>query len=131
MTSQKPQVQTNAVPMDDELFDLGSQKVKLVRLGQVRNLADAKKKADEMGCKLLGTQARVPFMKKFPESDSKGSIVFGSSRWWRRLFGRGHPYVDYLSGLSLQSGRTCWLLRFRNWDGSFNERFRWLVVAKD
>ena len=93
--------------------------VKLVRLGYVRNLAEARKRAGEMGYRLVEGQARESFKARFPKPDGKGPIVFGGSEWRHP---RGSPRVACLDAL-----RDKWYSDF-DWSGDgFFDRWRWLV----
>ena len=56
-------------------------RVKLVRLGYVRNLKEAEDKAAKMGCRLVQGQARESFKTKFPKAEGNGLVVFGGSEW--------------------------------------------------
>lgn len=97
-------------------------RAKLVLLGYVRNLEEAREKADKIGYRLLEGQAREPFKKKYPEPDGKGPVIFGGSEWQRPS---GDASVAYLHGF-----RGRWDSRF-GWSGcGFSEDWRWAVVSK-
>lgn len=97
-------------------------RVKLVRLGPVRNLKEAEEKADAMGCRLVEGQAREPFKAKFPKPDGKGPILFGGSQW---QYPFGNAYVAFLYGLGGE-----WFSLFFWADRGFSGRWRWPVVGK-
>lgn len=99
-------------------------RAKIVRLGYVRNLEEARKKADKLGFRLVEGQAREPFKARFPKpDDGKGPVVFGGSEWRRP---HGHAGVAYLRGF-----RDGWGSGFY-WSGRdfLGDRYRWLVVGK-
>lgn len=95
--------------------------VKLVRLGCVRNLKEAREKADKLGLRLLEGQARESFKAKYPVPDGKSAIVFGGSEW------RG-PDGGALITCLYKIGD--WYSYF-HWSGSIGEEScRWAVVKK-
>lgn len=97
-------------------------RVKLVRLGYVRNLDEAKRKAKAIDCRLLEGQAREPFKAKFQKPDGKGPIVFGASEWQSPS---GHAHVTSLFDFEGE-----WDSGFY-WSGiDFYGYYRWLVVGK-
>ena len=97
-------------------------RVKLVRLGYVRNLREAREKANKLGYRLVDGQAREPFKTKFPKPDGKGPVVFGGSEW-RDPFGGPRVACLYDFGRGWGSG-------FHWSGGEFGGRWRWLVVGK-
>lgn len=97
-------------------------RVKLVRLDYVRNLAEARKKADEMGYRLVEGQAREPFKAKFPKPDGKGPIIFGGSEWRPP---DGYPHVSCLLDFKDE-----WDSHFSWSGGGFRDFWRWLVFGK-
>lgn len=101
-----------------------TRRVKLLRLGYVRNLAEAQAKAAEQGCELVIGQWREVFKKRFPTNDGNGPIGFGGSesQWVRP---DGHARFPVLHGLGVG-----WHSRFR-WSGpDHDERWRWLATSK-
>lgn len=97
-------------------------RVKLVSLGYVRNLEEAKEKADNMGYRLLEGQARAPFKKKYPKPDGRGPIVFGASEWQDPY---GLAFVACVDGVG-----GGWHSLFY-WSGfGFRAGCRWAVVSK-
>lgn len=102
----------------------GKQKlrVKLTCFGYVRNLEEARKKAENMGCRLAEGQARESFKARFPKPEGKGSVVFGGSRWRSP---DGDARVACLSDLG-----GGWDSNFRWSDYDFSDDWRWLVVGK-
>jgi hypothetical protein len=97
-------------------------RVKLVRLGYVRNLKDARKKADKMDYRLIEGQAREPFKAKFPKPDGKGPVIFGGSGWRSPS---GLSRVAYLRDFEDE-----WDSDFDWSDYDFSDVWRWLVVSK-
>lgn len=97
-------------------------RVKLVRLGCVRGLEEAKKKADEMGYRLVEGLARESFKAKFPRPDGKGSVAFGGSEWESP---RGSAGVAYLGGFGDE-----WSSSFYWSTYGFDGNWRWLVVGR-
>lgn len=97
-------------------------RVKLIRLGYVRNLDDAKKKADALGYRLLEGQARKPFKTKYPKPDGNGPVVFGGSGWQDPFGGAFVACVDGDGG--------AWGSDFGWSSGGWRERCRWAVVSK-
>lgn len=95
--------------------------VKLIYLGYVCNLDEAKKRADEMGYRLIEGQAREPFKVRFPKPDGRG-MVFGGSRW------QG-PDGD-ANATCLLGFEGAWYSSFRWSGGGFDDDWRWLVVGK-
>lgn len=98
-------------------------RVKLVRLGYVHNLADARKKAEERGYRLVEGQAREPFRAKFPKPTTKHLLVFGGSEW-RDSFYR--PCVARLGSI----GEGEWTPGFSWFDTGFSHEWRWIDTAK-
>lgn len=97
-------------------------RAKLVRLGNVCDLEEAKKKADKLGYRLVEEQARDSFKTRFSKPDGSGPVAFGGSEWQGPL---GDSDVAYLNDL-----RDEWSSNF-NWSGNdFNDNWRWLVVSK-
>lgn len=97
-------------------------RVKLVRLGFTRNLDEAKKKADEMGYRLVEDQASKSFKVRFPKPDGMGPVVFGGSQWQDQ---NGIARVT-----SLYNFKGEWDIYFR-WSGNnFLIGSRWLVADK-
>lgn len=97
--------------------------VKLVRLGYIRNLEEARKKVDELGYRLLEGQARESFKASFPRPDNdKGPVVFAGSVWRGP---DGSASVAFLYG-----SRGAWGSYFFCSDDDFRDRWRWLVVGK-
>lgn len=105
-----------------ELKDKQTYRVKLVRLGHIRNTDEAQKKVNKMGCRLIEGQAREAFKAKFPRPDGNGYIVFGGSEWQSP---DGYACVTYLH--DFQDG---WRSRFRWRARVFRRAWRWLVVGK-
>jgi hypothetical protein len=152
--TKRRQVQANAVPADDEWFNLKvdndvdpmtvvvsagynakgwkslgpkftgkkTYRAKLVRLGYVRNLAEARNKAAEMGYRLVEGQARESFKAKFPKPDGKGLILFGGSEWQDP---HGLACVAYLDDFE-----DVWDSHFNSSGHDFRDYWRWLVVGK-
>ena len=97
-------------------------RAKLVYLGYVRNFEEARKKAYEMGYRLVEGQAREPFKFRFPKPDGKGPINFGGSEW-RAPFGQ--------AGMAfLRSFRGEWVPTFLFPNTRFSATWRWIVVDK-
>lgn len=96
-------------------------RVKLVRLGYVGDLKEARRKADEMGYRLVEGQAREPFKTMFPKSDGKGPIIFGGSEW-QDPYGRAS--VTFLHSFEVE-----WDSLFRLSSNVFHDNWRWLVVG--
>ena len=96
--------------------------VKLVHLGYVRNLEEARKRADEKGHRLVEGQAQEPFKTKFPKPDGKEPIIFGGSEWW---IPEGGAYAPYLYEF-----KVGWKLPFRSSDDNFPNFWRWLIANK-
>lgn len=114
-----------------KLKDPVTYQVKLVRLGHVRNLAEARKKADRIGCRLVEGQAMEPFMKIFPRPDRRRPIIFGGSRWM-------DPFNNVYM-VVLDTFLDKWYPRLVRVDYFFNESllkyyfqegWRWLVASK-
>lgn len=97
-------------------------RVKLVRLGYVRNLEEARESAGKLGCQLVDGQAGEPFKARFPNSDSNGPIIFGGSEWQDLI---GSAKVAYLDGF-WGKWRSCFYWS----NGDFINYWRWLVVDK-
>ncbi len=97
-------------------------RAKLVRLGHVRNLDEARDEANKMGYRLLEGQAQEPFKKKFPKPKGKGPVVFGGSEWQSP---HGGPHVIYLHDVWVE-----WFSYFHWSERGFRERYRWVVVNK-
>ena len=96
---------------------------KLVCLGACRNLAEARERAEKIGCRLLEGQAREPFKKRFSAQDNRGPIVFGGSVWESPEGNRQVAALRYLPS---------------EWDSSFGlagkddhfgEECRWVVAS--
>ena len=99
-----------------------TRRVKLVRLGFVKDLEDARQKADQLGFRLLEGQARESFKAKYPAPDGKGPVVFGGSEL-RSPY--GHAYVACLCELGV-----VWSSSFRWSDRDWDGNYRWAVVSK-
>lgn len=97
-------------------------RAKLIRLGYVRNLEEAREKADKMGHRPLEGQAREPFKKKYPKPDGKGPVVFGGSGW------QG-PDGD-ANVACLHDFKDEWYSSFFWSEDGFSEDYRWPVVSK-
>ncbi len=99
-------------------------RVKLVSLGSVRNLDEAKKAAGRLNPKfrLLEGQAREPFKEKYPRHNGR-PIVFGGSQWQDPDDSRN---VAYLGTLSVGE----WHSRFGWSDGDFHDDRLWPVVEQ-
>ena len=97
-------------------------RAKNIRLGRVKNLEEAREKADKMGYRVLEGQAREPFKKKYPKPDGKGPIVFGGSEWQGP---DGRPSAAYLGGFGGELGS-----RFGWSEDDFGGHDRWPVVGK-
>lgn len=97
-------------------------RAKLVGLGYVRNLEEARKRADELGYRCVEGQAREPFKAKFPKPDGKGVITFGTSEWKNPS---GNPSVACLSDFEGE-----WYPYFHESGDCFYGNRRWLVVEK-
>ena len=100
-------------------------RVKLIKLGYVRNLEEARVQARAKNPKyrLLEGQAREPFKAKFPRHDGR-PVVFGGSEWQNPSMRRRVAYLDTLHG-----GR--WDSRF-DWAGpGFDDAWLWPVVEQD
>ena len=123
------EVVTSAGYRSDDLEYLGPKlegeqtyQAELVHLGYVRNLDEAREKAEKMGYRLVEGQAREPFKAKFPKPDGGGPVVFGGSEW--RDPGRC-PSVAYLCDLEGE-----WHSGFTWSNICFPFDWRWLVVDK-
>lgn len=101
----------------------GKQKyrAKLIHLGYVGNLAEARECADKIGYRLLEGQAREPFKKKYPKPD-RSPVIFGGSGW-QRLGGRAIAACLRAFGIEWDSDF--------HWSGhGFFENCRWAAVSK-
>lgn len=101
-----------------------TKRVKLIRLGHVRDLAEAQAKAREQGCELVIGQWREAFKKRFPTNDGNGPIGFGSdeSAWV-------HPRGD--ANFPVLGGRGDGWLSVFFWSGFARVgRWRWLAASK-
>jgi hypothetical protein len=98
------------------------EQTKLIRLGHVRTVEEAERRADEREYRLLGGHGRESFKAKYPKPDGKGPIVFAGSRWQPPY---GRALVACLFGLGDE-----WGSHFRWADGEFSEDCRWPVVRK-
>lgn len=96
---------------------------KLIRLGYVRNLEEARKKADKLGFRFVEGQAREPFRVRFPNPDYKGPVVFGGSEW-QDPDGRAHVLCLYIFAAHEWHSGFYWS------DVDFYGSCRWLVVGK-
>ena len=118
-------------------------RAKLVRLGLCLNLAQARKKADELGLRLLEGQAREAFKVKYfvPDDDNKDQIVFGGSEWrhrkrsWESVIFVEEDFVANLFASTqirlFRRDRNVWHSSFSNSDGEFYDGSRWAVVEKN
>ena len=100
-------------------------RVKLIELGSVKNLEDARQKARAKNPKyrLLEGQAREPFKAKYPRHNGR-PIVFGGSVWQDP-----HRFRNVACLGGLRSGR--WRSNF-DWSGDdFVGRWLWPVVEQD
>jgi len=98
-------------------------RAKLICLGYMRNLEEARKRADKMGYRLVEGQAREPFKARFSKPDGKGHVIFGGSEWQDP---KGHPRVACLSGFGGE-----WDSSSFGWSGSeFYGGWCWLVAGK-
>lgn len=100
-------------------------RVKLMRFGCVRDVDEAREKADKLGYHLVEGQAWEPFKKKFPKPSDRDLICFGGSEWQHNksrmkacIFCVGDQKGEWYSNL------------FRSNDTDSNEKWRWLVTNK-
>ena len=101
-------------------------RVSFVRLGKVKNLAEAKGKADELGFRLLEGQARKPFEKKYPRLRGRERVIFGGSEWQSWQGGRNYNCVAALCRDNVNE----WLPIFPWSEDPFDEYCYWAVVHK-
>lgn len=96
--------------------------VKLVRLGYVRNLEEARKRADELGYRLVEGPGARALQGQVPQARRQGAVAFGGSEW-QNPDGRAH--VTYLIDFEV-----AWDSPFLWSDGDFRGDWRWLVAGK-
>jgi len=95
-------------------------RVKLVGLGYVSNLEDARQKAAAKGFRLLEGQGREPFKAAFPRHKGR-PVVFGGNEW-------RHPHRDRRVAVLGSLGGGSWDSSF-GWSGNdFNGVYLWAVV---
>jgi len=96
--------------------------VTLKRLGYVRNLAEAKEKADNLDLRFLGGQALLSFEKKYPQPDNRGrlSSVITNGKIQRALC---VPFLGSADGHE-------WYVGFKRSDCNFLKICHWAVVPK-
>ena len=99
-----------------------TRRVKLIRLGFVKGLKEARQKADQLGFRLLEGQARESFKAKYPVPDGKGPVVFGGSVWQS-------PHGDARVACLYECGGV-WNSHFYWSDYGWDGDYRWAVVSK-
>lgn len=93
---------------------------KLVRLGAVSSLTDARAKAHAMSVTLAEGQWREAFKAAYPHNDKGGPIAFGGETTeWVHPSSRRFPVLR-------DSGKS-WRSSFHWADGGFGDSWRWLV----
>jgi hypothetical protein len=97
-----------------------SYQVKLIKLGFVNDLTEAKSEAAEMGYRLLEGQARDAFRIQYPVYDGNGGVIFGGSEWEfpdddRRVTALAHTGNEWAPVF-------CWSTK------DFDETDRWAVT---
>ena len=97
-------------------------RAKLVRIGYVRNIDEARERLDRMCYQMLHGQAREAFKQKYLQPDGKGPIVFGGSLL------RG-PDGDRCVAC-LREDADMWHSCFRFADSGFGGGWRWAVAGK-
>ena len=97
--------------------------VKLVRLGRVTNLQDARQRASQRGCRLLEGQGIIAFREKFPHADGFNPITFGGSEWERP---NKRPAVTCLYTMN-----NDWDPYFRWSESNFHENYLWALVEQE
>lgn len=95
-------------------------RAKLIKLGRVPNLADAKLKAGEKGYRLLEGQAADTFSIQYPTYDGQGPVIFGGSEW-------EYPQGERRVAVLIPSG-DAWVQDFQWSETSFGPEDRWAVV---
>ena len=96
----------------------------LKHLGDVRNLADAKEKADNLDFRLLGGQALLSFKKKYPQPDNnRDPVIFGDYEWQSP---GGVVCVPFLGS----ADRHEWYVGFSRSDCNFLKICRWALIPK-
>lgn len=99
-------------------------KVKLIELGEISNLEEARVKAKNLNYRLLEGQAIESFKQKFPEHNNR-TIVFGGNEWQDDV---RYLRVAYLN--CWDRGGT-WSPFFYFSGRGFRELCLWLVVEQD
>lgn len=101
-----------------------TKRVKLIRVGYVRNLAEVQAKAREQGCELVIGQWREAFKKRFPTNDGKGPIGFGGKESsWVDPCGDAYFPVLCVHGVG-------WRSDFGWSDDVRDGHWRWLAASK-